>query len=128
MSMKRHDYAFPFRIEPASRQGARAPYAAHVEQMIRQVLLTAPGERADLPEFGCGLRQLLFAPHSDALDSTVQLIVQTALNRWLAGQIKVSKVAVAPLAETGDAAQLRIQIDYQLIETRDARQLEVVVF
>jgi phage baseplate assembly protein W len=43
--------------------------------MIRQVLLTSPGERIDLPEFGCGLRQLIFAPHSSALDSTTNLIV-----------------------------------------------------
>lgn len=128
MILNRHDYAFPFRIEPASRQGARIGYASHVEQMIRQILLTAPGERADLPEFGCGLRQLIFAPHSDALDATVRMMVQQSLNRWLAGQIKVSKVAVAPLAETGDAAQLLIRIEYILIETRDAKHLEVLVF
>ena len=74
--MLRHDYAFPFRIDPASGQGAQTPYQAHVDQMIRQVLLTNRGERIDLPEFGCGLRQLLFAPHNSALDATTNLIVQ----------------------------------------------------
>jgi len=126
--MIRHDYAFPFRIEPASRQAAQTGYASHVEQMIRQVLLTAPGERADLPEFGCGLRQMIFAPHSDALDATVRLMVQQALNRWLAGQIQVGRVSVAPVTETGDAAQLLVQIEYTLIETRNVKQLEVMVF
>ncbi len=58
--MNRHDYAFPFRIDPVSHQAARTSYETHVDQMIRQVLLTSPGERADLPEFGCGLRRLLF--------------------------------------------------------------------
>jgi len=67
--MNRHDYAFPFRIDPASRQAAQTNYPTHVDQMIRQVLLTSPGERIDLPEFGCGLRQLIFAPHSSALDA-----------------------------------------------------------
>jgi phage baseplate assembly protein W len=51
--MNRVDYAYPFRIDPASGQAAQTGYATHVDQMIRQVLLTAPGERADLPEFGC---------------------------------------------------------------------------
>src|SRR5256885_6469762 len=101
--MERHDYAFPFRVDPASHQAAQAGYENHVEQMIRQVLLTSPGERADLPEFGCGLRQLIFAPHSTALDTTTQLIVQNALNRWLNGQIEVKEVKVPPSA---DAAQL----------------------
>ena len=79
----------------------------------------------NLPEFGCGLRQLLFAPHSEALDATTKLIVQQALNRWLAGQIEVRDVKVAPLAETGDAAQLKVQIEYLLIETRTNKQMEV---
>jgi len=82
--MTRHDFAFPFRIDPASRQAAQTNYDAHVEQMIRQVLLTSPGERADLPEFGCGLRQLIFAPHSEALTATTQMLVQQVLDRWLA--------------------------------------------
>lgn len=125
--MHRHDYAFPFRIDPASGQAAQTNYAAHVAQMIRQVLLTSPGERADLPEFGCGLRQLIFAPHSEALDATTQLVVQQALNRWLAGQIQVKKVKVLTPEETGDEAQLSIQIDYVLIETRTDERVEVKV-
>lgn len=60
--MTRHDYAYPFRIDPISGQAAQTPYATHVDQMIRQILLTAPGERIDLPQFGCGLRQLLLRP------------------------------------------------------------------
>jgi|SRR5215472_973812 len=124
--MERHDYAFPFRIDPTSRQAAQTNYATHVDQMIRQVLLTAPGERADLPDFGCGLRQLIFAPHSQALDATTQVLVQQALNRWLAGQIQVQKVDVAPPG-SGDDAQLLIRIDYVLIETQSKNQIQILV-
>jgi uncharacterized protein len=123
--MIRHDYCFPFRIDAASHQAARSRYEAHVEQMIRQVLLTSPGDRVNLPEFGCGLRQLLFAPHSEALDVTTKLIVLQALNRWLAGQIQVKDVKVASIEETGDSAQLRVQIEYLLIETMANKRMEV---
>lgn len=126
--MQRHDYSFPFRIDATSRQAAQSGYEAHVEQMIRQVLLTAPGERADLPEFGCGLRQLIFAPHSEALDATTQIIVLQSLKKWLSGQIEVRKVRVVPPSETGDEAQLLVQIEYVLIETRTNKSLEVLVF
>ena len=34
--MQRHDYAFPFRIDPASGQAAQTSYQTHVDQMIRQ--------------------------------------------------------------------------------------------
>ena len=125
--MDRHDYTFPFRIDPASGQAARTSYEAHVEQVIRQVLLTSPGERADLPEFGCGLRQLLFAPHSDALDATTKLLVLQALNKWLGDQIQVKEVSVMP-PDTGlNEGQVLIQIDYVLIETQSNNQLQVLV-
>jgi uncharacterized protein len=121
----RHDYAFPFRIDPSSGQAAQAAYPAHVDQMIRQVLLTAPGERIDLPDFGCGLRRQLFAPHSAALDATTQILVQEALDRWLGDQIEVQAVTVATPEETGDDAQLELEIDYILIDTLEPRQTRV---
>ncbi len=95
--MARTDYAFPFRIDPVSGQAAQAPYARHVDQIIRQILLTTPGERADLPTFGCGLRQLLFAPNSDALQSTAQLLVQQSLNTWLGKQIRLELIGETPV-------------------------------
>jgi hypothetical protein len=124
--MTRNDYAYPFRIDPASGQAAQTNYATHVDQMIRQTLLTAAGERADLPQFGCGLRKLLFAPHSSAMDSTTQLLVQQALNRWLADQITVQKVSVSPPA-TGEEEQVLVEIDYTLIETQSKGQVAILV-
>ena len=49
MTIARQDYAFPFRIDPASQQTAQAGYPAHVDQMVRQLLLTTPGERVRPP-------------------------------------------------------------------------------
>ena len=116
---------FPFRIDPASGQAARTGYETHVEQMIRQVLLTGPGERADVPDFGCGLRQLIFAPNSDALAATTQILVLQSLNRWLGNQIQVQNVSVT--RPDTDPAQLLIEIDYTLIETQAQRSLAVKV-
>jgi phage baseplate assembly protein W len=121
--MRRHDYTFPFRIDGASGQAAQSDYESHVEQMIRQILLTSPGERIDLPEFGCGLRRLLFAPNSDALAATTQMLILQALNKWLADQITVQKVAVARPED--DGSQLLVQIDYVLIETQTNKRAEV---
>jgi phage baseplate assembly protein W len=126
--MQRRDYAFPFRIDGASNQGALAPsYADHVEQMVLQLLLTSPGERADLPTFGCGVRRLLFAPNSESLAATAQIIVMQSLNNWLSGVINVQKVNVLSPADTGDDSQLIIQVTYELIDTRTPSTVEVLV-
>ena len=41
--MIRHDFAMPFAIDAGSGQAARATYEDHLDQMIRQVLLTDEG-------------------------------------------------------------------------------------
>ena len=125
--MQRHDYAFPFRIDPASGQAAQTNYQAHVDQMIRQVLLTSRGERIDLPEFGCGLRQLIFAPHNSGLDSATNLLVQQALSRWMAGIITVQQVVVVPVTSSDNPNQLQIQINYTMLATQTNGQLKVTV-
>lgn len=124
--MTRNDYTFPFRIDPISGQAAQSPYGTHVDQMIRQVLLTSPGERVALPEFGCGMRQLLFAPNSDALQATVQLMVRRSLNLWLSGQIIVQDVQ-ASSGVGGDYSEILVQITYLLVETQTQQLLEITV-
>lgn len=124
--MTQHDYSFPFRISTVSGQAAQTDYGTHVDQMIRQVLLTAPGERADLPDFGCGLRQLVFAPNSSALQATCQLTVQRALTRWLSDQIQVQKVSVSP-GPGGDQSQIVVLVQYVLIETLTPQTAEIIV-
>jgi uncharacterized protein len=124
--MARTDYAFPFRIDQASGQGGQSPYAQHVDEMIRQILLTTPGERADLPAFGCGLRQLLFAPNSDALESTTQLLIQHSLTQWLGNQITLQQVTVTP-GPGGDYSQLLVQISYLLTETQSQQLTQITV-
>jgi phage baseplate assembly protein W len=124
--MSRTDYAYPFRIDPASGQAAQTDYSTHVDQMIRQILLTTPGERADLPEFGCGLRQMIFAPQSDPLNTTTKILVQQALNRWLPTEITVQNVTVGP-GPQGEEAELLVQIAYTLIETQTTQQLAILV-
>jgi phage baseplate assembly protein W len=126
VSVERGDYAHPFAIGP-SGQASQARYEAHVRQLVRQVLLTSPGERIDLPEFGCGLRRLVFAPHDPNLDATTSMLVQQSLRRWLGDQIVVQQVRVVPLDETGDDAQLVLEVSYLLRETQSTATTQVRV-
>jgi phage baseplate assembly protein W len=127
--MTRHDFAHPFAIETASGQAAQAAYQDHVDQMIRQVLLTDPGERVCLPTFGAGLRRLLFAPLTAQLQSSTTMIVTQSLQTWLAGQITVKSVTVQTPASTPGVPEgtILITIGYVLIETQTIRQTQVAV-
>ena len=125
----RQDFAYPIRVDSSSQHTAQANYLAHVQQMVRQLLLTAPGERVDLPQFGCGLRALVFAPMSDALSATVQLRVLQAVNKWLAGIVTAAQVAV--VTSNDDASlqpgTLRVSLTYTVVETQAATSTTVVL-
>ncbi len=124
--LRRYDYGFPLRIGSAHRQAERVPYDQHVAQMVRQVLFTAPGERVCLPEFGCGLRQLIFATNSLALAATTELMVRQSLEKYLAGHIRVAAVKVTGAPLYGDGA-LEIAIEYTLLETQTPENVTLEV-
>lgn len=96
---------------PVRPVGGRLRYAAHedsVEQAIENILLTARGERAMLPEFGAGLRNLVFEPNSPATHRAVEETVRTALIDW-EPRIDVKTVR----ATVGDEPDvLLIHLDY----------------
>src|SRR5579859_7503990 len=72
------DLAYPLHIDGRGRT-AEAGYAAHVRDLIEQVVFTAPGERVNRPDFGSSILQLMFAPNSDSLEAATQAAVQAAL-------------------------------------------------
>ena len=89
---------------------------AHITDMIRAVLFTMPGERVNRPDFGCGLRQLVFAPLSDTLTATTHHLVQASLLRWLGDVILVDGVEV----RVADSALL-ITVRYSVRATAQRR-------
>ena len=129
--MARRDYAFPFRIDAASSRAAEVGYEAHVEQMLRQLLLTSPGERVCLPEFGCGLRRLVFAPQSEALVATTRIEVSNAISTWLADEVRLLDVDVTSGAADPDSGldpgELLVSISYVVVDTLSPRDLALVV-
>jgi phage baseplate assembly protein W len=113
----RYDYAFPLRLNATSRQVERAAYGEHVAQMIREFLLTTPGERVCLPDFGGGLRRILFSPKTSALASTTELVVRQGLENYLGQHITVSKVTVSEASDADDGA-FEVLVEYTLLETQ----------
>ena len=90
--------------------------------MIKQVLFTNPGERVNRPDFGCGIRRMVFAPNSDTSASLAQVTVFQALDKWLGNLIQVSRVEVEAANEV-----LTVKIAYVLKARQERRYLNVEV-
>jgi uncharacterized protein len=93
-------FGFPFAV---TADGTIAPAPdddAELRGRIVQVLFTAPGERVNLPEFGCGLFNLVFDAADPVLAAAAEFTVGQALTRWLGDELVVSAVDVEAAAET----------------------------
>jgi hypothetical protein len=115
----REYFDYPFDIDGRHRVAVTTP-DDHVRDLIWQVLFTAPGERVNRPDFGCGLQTLVFAPNSSALAAATQFTVQGALQRWLADRIVVERVRIH-----SDNEVLTVEVSYV---RRDTGQRQDDVF
>jgi phage baseplate assembly protein W len=120
-----HALRYPFAIDAGGGRAAEeSDYDTYVRQLIRQVLLTAPGERINRPDFGAGVRRMVFAPNSPATATLAQTFVYQALTRWLATVIKVEEVKVSTVEST-----MLIDVRYLVIQRGETRILrEEVAF
>ncbi|MFI6252745.1 GPW/gp25 family protein [Streptomyces sp. NPDC051016] len=101
-------FGFPFGVDAS---GAIRPDGedAELRGKVLQVLFTAPGERVNQPEFGCGLFNLVFDPTNTIMAAAVEFSVSSALTRWLGDLLVVGGVDVraADEALTVEVAYVR---------------------
>jgi phage baseplate assembly protein W len=91
-----------------------------IEQAIRIILQTSPGERVMRPEFGCRIHDLVFAPHDAATEGLVVHFVEQALERW-EPRVDVREVNVS--SDRGYDGVLMIEIRYEIKDTHDERSI-----
>ena len=112
-------WAFPMGVS-ATGGIAMARREQELEQAMRLILSTYPGERPMRPEFGCRLRDFVFQGASDETAALLGYEVQTALARW-EPRCDIEKVTVTPDPEERNL--LFIDIKYSVKATNDRRNL-----
>jgi uncharacterized protein len=108
---------YPLAVDASrGRLAQEQDFSDHIEQLVMQVLMTAPGERINRPDFGCGVKRLVFAPGGEVAASLAQTAVYQALTKWLPDAISVNEVTAR-----ADGAMLEIRIGY-VIKARGQRR------
>jgi phage baseplate assembly protein W len=114
---------FPFAInDRLGRLTQENDYESYIKQLIRQVLFTAQGERINRPDFGAGVRRLVFAPNSPATASLAQILIFQALTTWLGTLIRTDDVKAE-----ADNERLNITIVYTILAKQERRFLNLEV-
>jgi phage baseplate assembly protein W len=91
-----------------------------IEESIRLILATAPGERPMRPAFGCAIHDFVFAPADAATAGQIAFEVRTALERW---EPRIDVLEVRVDFDGVEEGTLHIQIGYRIRGTNDPRNL-----
>lgn len=110
--------AYPFQISPNGRAAQVSSLEEHVKDELLQLLLTDSGERAFLPEFGGGVRQLVFEPLSEATLGMAKARLTQSITTYLGHRVTLEDLSVVVEAST-----LEVEIKYRITGTDDSRVL-----
>lgn len=112
-------WGFPLRTDATGRI-ALVQNTREIEESIRLILATSPGERPMRPEFGCAVHDYVFAPADAATAGDIAYVVRVALERW---EPRIDLEDVVVRFDDVDDAVLYIDVHYSIRGTNDPRNL-----
>jgi phage baseplate assembly protein W len=105
-------WAFPVAFD-ATGEVATVRHEEDIRQAVLLILETNPGERVMRPDFGAGLRALVFEPINTTTASRVKHKVERALVLW---EPRIDSIGVTVTAERGEG-RLDVEIRYRVRST-----------
>jgi len=110
--------SFPFRIGSDGRTAQVKSVEDNIRDEIVQLLLTNPGERYFLPDFGGGVRQLMFSNLDDFTLAKAKAILTNTLSKWLKDRIEIQDIILEIINE-----EVRVEIHYTIIGSEESKTL-----
>jgi phage baseplate assembly protein W len=109
-------WAFPVQSDPATADVALAVYEEDIREAVRLILETEQGERVMRPDFGAGLRALVFEPLNTTTMALVRHRVEQALITW-EPRIDVQEVRVTSEPTTRNRLDVHIAYRVRAVNT-----------
>ena len=110
--------SFPFRVAPDGRTAQVTREEEHVRDELIQLLLTTPGERPFLVDFGGGVRRLVFEPADPSAQGVVKATITQAVSNWLGHRVALQALEVSIVEST-----LTVDVAYRLAGSEETRVL-----
>jgi phage baseplate assembly protein W len=103
-------WKFPLQVTPLGTI-AQAKYEQRIEESIYLILSTAKGERVMLPDFGCGIHELVFASNNT---TTIALVVQKVREALVAFEPRIDVLDISAESAPDQLNLLLIRINYRV--------------
>lgn len=111
MSLIQESQYLSFPLSVSSEGPETSSRASHVREQIEQVLFTDPKERVFRPNFGVGVRRLVFEPNNKMLKATTLKQLNASLAEALFGEVDPKTLNIDVQS---DNERLVIHISYVL--------------
>lgn len=100
---------------------------------LLQLLLTNPGERVMLPEFGTPLRQLMFEPNDTVIEGQARVMIAKAIERW-EPRVAINAIEVTSrfnkndlnTSDTGDELDKILGIKIEIIDPDNITEIQAL--
>jgi phage baseplate assembly protein W len=93
---------------------------------LKNLLLTAKGERVMQPEFGTGLQSLLFEPMDDTFEDRLQDVITQTVSYWLP-YINIEEIDVEMTDAMKDNHTARMTIQFTVGNTIETQEITFTV-
>jgi len=103
-------WRFPLQVTPGGTI-AQAKHEQRIEESIYLILSTAKGERVMLPDFGCGIHELVFASNNT---TTIALVVQKVREALVAFEPRIDVLDISAESAPDQLNLLLIRINYRV--------------
>jgi phage baseplate assembly protein W len=115
------DLSFDFTANPQTGDVATVKDAVSVKRGIKNVLLTAPFERLFQPEFGSGIKNILFEPMTPLTEQRLSDACRDAIEAW---EKRASVIDIAVISEE-EYNRYRVAIKFSINNSLITEQVDV---
>jgi uncharacterized protein len=113
-------WAFPPAFDSRTRGALMVAQLDDVQESLRILLSTAPGERVMRPTYGCDLRRLVFEPLSESTLTEMRDTIERAI---LFFEVRITLESVEFELEEAQAGVLRIRLEYTVRTTNSRHNM-----
>ena len=118
----------PLTKDPIDGYALNKDYIDLVKQNLKMLLLTAPGERILIPEFGVGLRNYLFENITVPTFNTIETRVREQVSTYMPF-IEISKIDIREVQSSSGSSGsgVHVDMDFRIIPFDLFTSLEIEV-
>jgi len=119
----------PLSIDPEDGYALIKDYVSLVKQNLKMLILTSPGERIMMPEFGVGLRGYLFEQLTDLTKGDIDSKIRDQVSRYLS-YLEIDLITFSDIdADLALPNAIKITLSYSIVplELMDSLTLDVSI-